>query len=56
MRIYKEKAGVISPNECWVCICEGYLYVKETLEELIELLNTEWKHDEHFCMEHVDVG
>lgn len=47
MRIFKEKAGVISPEEVWVCVCEGYLYVGDTLEELIEILNTEWKQDKH---------
>jgi hypothetical protein len=47
MRIYQEKAGVISEGECWVCICEGYLYTNESLEGLIKMLNTEWKHDKH---------
>lgn len=47
MRIFEEEAGVISSNKIWVCICEGYLYTADTLKELIELLNTEWKQDRH---------
>lgn len=46
-RIFKEMAGVISPEDCWVCICEGYLYTADTLEHLIDVLNTEWKLDRH---------
>ena len=48
-KIFKEKAGVISENECWVCICDTYLYTADTLEQLIEILNTEWEHDRHLC-------
>ncbi len=47
MKIYKEKAGVIAPTEVWVCICDCYLYIGNTLEELINILNTEWKADKH---------
>jgi len=47
MRIFKEKAGVISEEETWVCLCEGYLYTGSSLEDLIEVLNTEWKNDRH---------
>ena len=47
MRIFQEEAGVISENPVWVCVCEGYLYIADTLESLIEVLNTEWKADKH---------
>lgn len=47
MNIFKEKAGVLSPEEVWVCICEGYIYIADTLEQLIEILNTEWKNERH---------
>lgn len=47
MKIFKEKAGIISPNEIWVCICDGYLYTADTLEELVIVLNKEWKQDKH---------
>ena len=47
MKIYQEKAGVISDGPIWVCNCEGYLYTADTLEELVALLNNEWKHDRH---------
>ena len=52
MHIYQEKAGVISPDPVWVCICEGYLYTANTLEQLIEKLNTEWKDGQHYVMDH----
>lgn len=47
MNIFLEKAGVLSEEACWVCICEGYLYTADTLPELVTVLNTEWKHDKH---------
>jgi hypothetical protein len=46
-RIFEEKAGVISPKACWVCIAEGYLYSADTLEKLVGVLNREWKQDRH---------
>jgi hypothetical protein len=47
MRIFQDKLRVISERDIWVCICEGYLYVADTLEDLIRVLNSEWKHDKH---------
>jgi len=47
MNIFKEKAGDLSPEEVWVCICEGYIYIADTLEQLIEILNTEWKNERY---------
>lgn len=47
MFIYLEKPGIISEEEVWVCSHEDYLYLADTLEELIEILNTEWEHDIH---------
>lgn len=47
MRIFLQESGVISKNDCWVCICEGYMYIEERLEDLIRVLNTEWKLDKH---------
>jgi len=48
MKIFKQKAGVISLNDCWVCIHGGYMYGPcNTLEQLIHVLNTEWEHDKH---------
>lgn len=39
MKIFKEKAGIISENEVWVCIHNCYLYIADTLEKLIDILN-----------------
>jgi len=44
-RLFREEAGVISKEKCWVCVCEGYLYTADTLEDLIQVLNIEWKQD-----------
>jgi hypothetical protein len=49
MYIFKEKAGVISEKECWICIHSCYLYSADTLERLIEILNNEWEHDRHLA-------
>ena len=58
IEIFKEKAGVISEDEIWVCTCSemtsvdsasGYMYTAKTLEQLIEILNTEWEDDKHLC-------
>ncbi len=47
MRIFKEKAGVISQHPVWVCIHNGYMYIEDTLDKLVVTLNTEWEHDKH---------
>jgi hypothetical protein len=47
MRIFEEQPGVISEGPCWVCIHNGYMYTALTLEDLIQVLNTEWEHDKH---------
>lgn len=47
MHIFKEKPGVISKNEVWVCIHDSWIYIADTLEELVNILNTEWEADKH---------
>lgn len=47
MKIFKEKAGVISEEPIWVCIHAAYLYTAATLIQLIILLCKEWKHNKH---------
>ena len=47
MRIFKERPGVISKESVWVCIHEEYMYVADTLEALVAILNTEWEHEKH---------
>ena len=47
MKIYLQEKGVIGKEDCWCCIHEGYLYIADTLEELVTVLNTEWEHDKH---------
>lgn len=49
MKIFKEKPGVISEKGCWVCTHNAYVYTANTLEELIEILNTEWEDDKYLA-------
>ena len=50
MRIFRERAGVISPGPCWVCVyggVPGWLHAHESLPKLLWSLITEWKDDRH---------
>lgn len=47
MHIFQEKAGIISENPIWVCICNDYIYTADTIENLISILNNEWEDDKH---------
>ncbi len=47
MRIFLEEGGVISEESVWVCVNDCYMYTADTLEELVEILNTEWRFDKH---------
>ena len=50
IKIFKEKAGVISRNPCWVAIEGGcYLYVADSFFGLLWLMLTEWRHDRHIA-------
>lgn len=47
MKIFKEKAGVISEKPCWVCIHRYYLYTGDTLflllKDMIKWWNSEYR-------------
>ena len=45
--VFKEKAGVFSKNEIWVCLSAGYMYDADTFGSLIELMQEEWMNDKH---------
>lgn len=49
MRIFKQKAGVISENDVWVAIHDAYLYTDDSLLGLIKIILFEWKHDKHLA-------
>lgn len=49
MKIYREKAGVISEGPAWVCIDLCWMYTADTLWFLLWTLVTEWRHDRHLC-------
>jgi len=48
MRIFLDETSFDEP--AWCCVCEGYIYFSATLEGLINLLNTKWKHDDYLAM------
>ena len=47
MHIFSQEGGVISKEDCWVCIHNDYLYTGDTLEDLVLVLNNEWEDDKH---------
>ena len=47
MKIFKEKAGIMSKEPIWVCLHGPYMYTASTLKKLIHILNTEWENDKH---------
>lgn len=49
LKIYWEVAGLISENRIWVCFSDGYMYTADTLEELLTVINNEWKLDQHLA-------
>ena len=47
MKIFKEKAKVISEKPMWVCFHSGYMYTGDTLFHLLYQMLTEWNYDKH---------
>lgn len=43
--IFKEKAGVISENEIWICFHSCYMYTNESLLGLLINIVKYWKKD-----------
>lgn len=50
MKIFKEKAGVISENEIWVCIHGFYLYTHKSFIGLIWTIITQWDNDKNLTI------
>ena len=46
-KIFKQEKGLISKEDCWVCLSEGYMYIADTKDELLDVITNEWKHDKH---------
>jgi hypothetical protein len=44
---FKERAGIISPNELWICFKDEYMYDSPTLFGLIKQIITEYRDDKH---------
>lgn len=47
MKVWKEPAGVISELPVWCCYSDGYLYIADTLLQLLLVMIKEWQHDRH---------
>jgi hypothetical protein len=47
IKIFKEKAGVISGDPIWVAFEGPYMYLHSTFLGLLKLLITEWRNDRH---------
>lgn len=47
IRIFKTKAGEVSPEPCWCCIYSCHMHLDDTLFGLLFSVITEWKDDVH---------
>ena len=47
MKLYREKAGVISTGPIYVLLVDGYMYASPTISNLIIKVFKEWKSDKH---------
>ena len=45
--IHKEKAGVISPDECWVIFHGCWMYTGDTLRQALWQMISEYRSDRH---------
>lgn len=45
MKIYREKAGIISPEPVWICFHKEYMYVGDTFAGLIKDMVVYWNND-----------
>ncbi len=49
MKLYKEKANVISEKPIWIFMYKGWLYTGESLLKLVFIVITQWKQDKHLA-------
>lgn len=47
IKMFREKPGVISENECYVILSDEYMYEGDTSQECIWTMILQWKHDKH---------
>lgn len=47
MMIFRERAGIISKESCWVFFWKEYMYTSQTLCGLLRKVVTEWNSDLH---------
>ena len=49
INIYREPAGKISKDECYTAVESNYLYIADTLSELLKIISEEWQDDKHLA-------
>jgi len=49
VKLFREKAGVISRKACWVIVDKGWLYASNTMFGLLRTYIMEYKNDRHLC-------
>lgn len=45
MKIFREKAGIISEKPIWICYHSTYMYVGDSLIGLLWEMATKWNND-----------
>ena len=45
--ISEQIGGVISKDTVYVCAHNEYLYISNSVKEVIDLMANEWEHDRH---------
>lgn len=45
MTIFREKAGVIGEKPVWVCFHSTYMYLGDSLPQLLWVMITQWNDD-----------
>lgn len=47
IRLFREDAGVISYEPCWVCLWGDYMYSAPTFIGLLKVIMVEWGNEKH---------
>lgn len=47
MKLFRERAGVISEQPVWVCMANHRIFIHESFWKLVWQVATEWNDDRH---------
>ena len=47
MKLFRERAGVISEVPVWVCLANHRIFIHERFLSLVWIVVTEWNDDRH---------